>query len=112
MKRFKLYLLVTSILVAIVIAGCGVVVDVPVTPSTGYIRICTNRSWIYGTLYVGNNSWGVIDGANVIGSSCLGGDVVLGRTYSVEVYDDIFGTGSYCCRNITPTYSGQTFYLP
>jgi len=112
MKKFRLFSLVTAVLVTLVIAGCGVVVDVPITPATGYIRICTNSSRIYGTLYVDNNSWGVIDGANVVGSSCLGGNVTFGRTYYVEVVDYSFGTGSYCCKYIKPTYSGQVFYLP
>jgi hypothetical protein len=41
-----------------------------------------------------------------------GGTVTFGRTYFVEVVDYSFGTGSYCCRYITPQFSGQVFYLP
>lgn len=112
MKKVKVLFFITAILITLVIAGCGVVIDVPITPSTGTIRICTNSPSIYGTLFVDNSSWGVIDGANVIGTSCLGGTVTLGRTYFVEVVDYSFGTGSYCCRYITPSFSGQVFYLP
>lgn len=112
MKKVKVLFFIIAILITLVIAGCGVVIDVPITPSTGHIRICTNSPSIYGTLFVDNSSWGVIDGANVIGTSCLGGTVTLGRTYFVEVVDYSFGTGSYCCRYITPSFSGQVFYLP
>ena len=112
MKKVKVLFLITAVMVTLVIAGCGVVIDVPITPSTGPIRICTNSPSIYGNLYVDNSSWDIIDGANVVGTSCLGGTVTFGRTYFVEVVDYSFGTGSYCCSYITPQFSGQVFYLP
>ena len=74
MKKVKVLFLITAVMVTLVIAGCGVVIDVPITPSTGPIRICTNSPSIYGNLYVDNSSWGIIDGANVVGTSCLGGN--------------------------------------
>jgi hypothetical protein len=62
MKKVKVLFLITAVMVTLIIAGCGVVVDVPITPSTGSIRICTNSPSIYGTLLVDNSSWGKIDG--------------------------------------------------
>ena len=35
MKKVKVLFLITAVMVTLVIAGCGVVIDVPITPSTG-----------------------------------------------------------------------------
>lgn len=112
MKKFRLFSLVTAVLVTLVIAGCGVVVDVPITPATGYIRICANSPHIYGTLYVNGVSYGKIDGAGDIDPNCRSsvGPLYFGRSYFVEVIDYDFETGDYY-GYITPNYEGQTIYL-
>ncbi|NLJ49277.1 MAG: hypothetical protein GX428_06800 [Candidatus Atribacteria bacterium] len=73
MKKGKVLFLITAVMITLVIAGCGVVVDVPITPATatGTIRICTNSPSIYGSLYVDNSYWDEIDGAGVVGKNCL-----------------------------------------
>lgn len=112
MKRLTLILLVTVALVTIVIAGCGITIDVPVGTST-YIKICSNSGSIYGTLYVNGISYGKIDGANVIGPRCRSGigPLILGNTYFVEVVDWDFDTGDHSTY-ITPRFNDQTIYLP
>jgi len=112
MKSLTTILLVSAVLVTMVIAGCGIVIDVPVGTTTGYIRICSRSNSIYGTLYVEGVNYGKIDGASVIGSMCLGiGPITLGRTYFVDVVDYDFGTGDYSTY-ITPRFDDQTIYLP
>ena len=113
MKKVKVLFLVITVLVTLVIAGCGVVVDVPITPATGTIRICSSSFNVYGTLYVDNANYGIIDGAGDIGSTCLPvGPLVLGRSYHVQIIDENYGSGYYVSRYITPSYDGQYFYIP
>ncbi len=108
MRKLFLGVLVIAGL-ALLLSGCsGTIILTPEV--TGYVRICTYDSYIYGYVYIDDVSTGYrIDGWG--GPNCTGYiEVILDERHRIEVWSPSDGTtyrGSFL-----PAFDGQTIILP
>ncbi|MEI6157110.1 MAG: hypothetical protein WCP87_01940 [Atribacterota bacterium] len=111
-KTYLILFVLLLVAIPVIISGCGLTIDVPITPTShsGYIRICSGSSSVFGRVYVDGVSYGYIDGEGIMGSPCTSssvGPLTLNISHHIEIYD--YSYGSYSSNYFTPSYSGQTF---